>query len=265
MRLNDLEFNVEVDGSGPPLLLLHGFTGSVRSWDEVRPALAPFAQVIAIDLIGHGRSAAPDDPERYTFARAARDVLALLDTLDLPSVDLLGYSMGGRLALHLAVHAPERVSRLILESASPGIEDAQQRLQRVESDDALADRILRDGIEAFVDEWERIPLLQPAPHVSAETLARQRTQRLDNRTMGLANSLRGMGAGRQTALWSCLKDLDLPVTLIVGAYDARYSAMAQRMRAVLPTAEAAVVDAAGHTVHLDQPVKFTELVLDALQ
>jgi pimeloyl-ACP methyl ester carboxylesterase len=74
-----------------------------------------------------------------------------------------------------------------------------------------------------------------------------------------------MGAGRQTALWSCLKDLDLPVTLIVGAYDARYSAMAQRMRAVLPTAEAAVVDAAGHTVHLDQPAKFTELVLDALQ
>src|SRR5882762_7807810 len=146
MRLNDLDFHVEVDSDGPPLLLLHGFTGSVRAWDDIRPALATFAQLIAIDLIGHGRSAAPDDRRRYSFEWATRDLLAMLDSLRLPTINLLGYSMGGRLALHLAVAAPDRISRLILESASPGFEDDLQRRQRMESDAALADRILRDGI-----------------------------------------------------------------------------------------------------------------------
>jgi 2-succinyl-6-hydroxy-2,4-cyclohexadiene-1-carboxylate synthase len=260
MRLNDLEFNVEVDGSGPPLLLLHGFTGSVRTWDEIRPTLRNVAQVITIDLIGHGRSAAPDDPRRYSFEWATRDVLALLDSMRLPSVDLLGYSMGGRLALHLALEMPERIGALLVESASPGIEDPLARRQRIDSDAALAERILRNGIHAFVDEWERLPLLQLAPHVSAETVARQRTHRIENSPLGLANSLLGMGAGQQPPVWSQLKALTLPVSLLVGADDARYTELAQRMAQLLPAADIAVVAAAGHTVHLDQPERFVEHV-----
>jgi 2-succinyl-6-hydroxy-2,4-cyclohexadiene-1-carboxylate synthase len=265
MRLvNGLEFNVEVDGDGPPLVLLHGFTGSVRAWDEVRPGLASFAQVIAVDLIGHGRSTAPEDPGRYTFAWATRDLVALLDDLRLSSVNLLGYSMGGRLALHVAVHAPERISTLILESASPGIEDDVQRRQRIASDAALAERIVQGGVAAFVAEWERVPLLEPAPHVSAATRARQHAQRLDNCALGLANSLRGMGAGQQAPLWSQLRDLAVPVTLIAGNRDSRYAALARQMQAVLPAANAHIVDEAGHTVHLDQPAAFVDLVRGAL-
>jgi 2-succinyl-6-hydroxy-2,4-cyclohexadiene-1-carboxylate synthase len=260
MRLNDLEFNVEVDGNGPPLLLLHGFTGSVRTWDEIGPALKSFAQVIAIDLIGHGRSAAPDDASRYSFDWATQDLEALLDSLGLPMVNLLGYSMGGRLALHLALEIPERIGALLVESASPGIEDAEQRRQRIDSDAALAGRILRDGISAFVAEWEQQPLLLPAPHVSAEAHARQHAQRLQNSPTGLANSLRGMGAGQQSPLWLRLRDLAMPVTLIVGALDSRYTELSQRMAQLLLAPDLAVVADAGHTVHLDQPQRFVDCV-----
>src|SRR5258708_28800746 len=173
MQLNGLEFSVEIDAHGPLLLVLHGFTGSVSAWVEVRPALTAFAQTIFVDAIGHGGSAAPVDPERYTLDWSTRDLLALLDAVEIDAVDVLGYSMGGRAALHFAVHAPERVRTLILESASPGIEDMAERAKRAEADNALADRIMAVGIAAFVAEWESLPLLQPAAHAAAAARAEQ--------------------------------------------------------------------------------------------
>jgi 2-succinyl-6-hydroxy-2,4-cyclohexadiene-1-carboxylate synthase len=264
MRLNDLDFHVEIEGSGPAVLLLHGFTGSVRAWDEVRPALAHSATLIGVDLIGHGHSAAPADPARYTLDWSVRDLTALCDALGFEEVDVLGYSMGGRVALHFALHAPRRVRRLILESASPGIEDDAERSRRLASDDALAERILSDGIEAFVAEWEALSLLAPAAHVSAPKRAQQHAHRLRNNPLGLANSLRGMGTGRQTPLWSVLHTLRAPVQLVVGESDPRYRDIAERMRSRLSHAELAVVGGAGHTVHLDQPDEFVALVSDAL-
>jgi 2-succinyl-6-hydroxy-2,4-cyclohexadiene-1-carboxylate synthase len=263
-RLNDLDFHVEIEGGGPPLLLLHGFTGGVRSWDEVRPQLVRSARVIAMDLIGHGLSASPDDSRRYTLEWSARDLTSLLDALHLERVHVLGYSMGGRVALHFALRQPERVGGLILESASPGIEHHAARQRRIQSDEALAHRLLVRGIEAFVEEWERLPLLEPAPHVSAERRAAQRAQRLSNQPIGLANSLRGMGAGQQAPLWSKLRDLRIPVSLIVGERDVRYREIASRMRRELPAGTLSTVAEAGHTVHLDQPRRFVDLVTAAV-
>ncbi len=262
MRLNGLEFHVsDADGQGPPLLLLHGFTGSVRSWDEIRPALVPSCRVIAVDLIGHGQSACPPDPARYTLDRATRDLVALLDALSLATVTVLGYSMGGRVALHFAVNAPERVRGLVLESASPGIEDPVERQRRVEADNALADQIQRDGVESFVARWEAQPLLALAPHVPDAVRQRQHELRLRNSPLGLANSVRGMGAGQQAPLWSQLDALrDMPAQLIVGALDARYCAIGQRLHALLPRSNLEVVSHAGHTVHLDQPDTFVRQV-----
>lgn len=245
--------HVEVDGAGTPLLLLHGFTGSGRSWDRVRPALAERAQLVMVDLIGHGQSPAPDDVERYSFERCVADLLAVLDELEIERADVLGYSMGGRVALHLAVHAPERVRMLLLESASPGIEDVEARLQRVQSDEALAKRIEAFGVEAFVTEWEQQPLLAVVDQGSA---AEQHEQRLHNNPRGLANSLRGMGAGRQEPLWERLPTLQMPVRLLVGERDTRYQAIGERMQSLLPQTELTVCPAAGHTVHVDQPEAF---------
>ncbi len=251
---------MEIEGSGPSLLLLHGFTGSVRTWDDLRGDLSGAARVIAVDLIGHGRSEAPAEWSRYTLDHAAADLRALLDRLAVDSVDLLGYSMGGRLALQFAISFPERLRTLVLESASPGIEDAADRARRVQSDEALAERIERDGVAAFVEDWERQPLLALSPHVAEEVRARQHAQRLDNSPLGLANSLRGMGAGQQRPLWSRLAELTLSTSLIAGERDARYVDVAQRMQSRLPNATLDIVSDAGHTVHIDQPRRFGELV-----
>ena len=264
VELNGLEFHVEITGQGPPLLLLHGFTGSVRSWEDIRPRLSPTAQVIAIDLIGHGQSASPPSSSRYTLERCADDLLQLLDELRLPQVDLLGYSMGGRVALHFALAAPARIRNLILESASPGIEDPAERSRRAQSDAMLAERILTNGIDAFVAEWEQQPLLMLQPHVPQAVRERQHALRLLNSPIGLANSLLGMGAGQQVPLWSRLGQLELPVQLIVGQADARYVAIAERMRQSLPRAELAVLAEAGHTAHLDQPEAFLRILQQTL-
>jgi 2-succinyl-6-hydroxy-2,4-cyclohexadiene-1-carboxylate synthase len=264
MRVNGLDFHVEVDGSGPPLLLLHGVTGSVRSWDELRPALAEFATVVSIDLIGHGRSAAPQDPQRYSLEASTHDLWALIEDLKLDAVDVLGYSMGGRVALHFAVHRSERVRTLILESASPGIEDRPERHKRIASDASLAERILHHGIPEFVAEWERLPLLVPARHVPDVVRARQTALRLQNQPLGLANSLLGMGAGQQTPLWSRLQGLKKPVLIVVGEQDTRYRHIAERMAPLLPAGKVAVVPDAGHTVHVDQPPAFVRQIRSAL-
>src|SRR5215204_3615774 len=156
VRANGINFHVVEHGNGPPLVLLHGFTGSSASWSSVRHELARHHHVIAIDLIGHGASSAPHDPSLYGFERALDDLAEVMRQLDLARADWLGYSMGGRLALGLALCHANRVSSLILESATPGIQDEGERLQRSAADENLARRIEEVRVEAFVGEWERL-------------------------------------------------------------------------------------------------------------
>jgi 2-succinyl-6-hydroxy-2,4-cyclohexadiene-1-carboxylate synthase len=241
-----------------PLLLLHGFTGSASTWSELAGNLG--RRTLAIDLIGHGQSDAPLDADRYTMERCVADVVTVLDTLGLPRVDVLGYSMGGRLALHLALAAPQRVRALILESGSPGLSGAADRSARREADEALADSIERDGVAVFVDIWERLPLLALADHVTDHTRQRLRQTRLSHAPIGLANSLRGMGTGRQISLWDRLVEVTCPTLLVVGERDGRYREIAEHMRALVPAARTIVVREAGHTVHVDQPDAFANHV-----
>jgi len=252
--------HVERTGHGPPLLALHGFTGSAASWSELGERLADSFELIAPDLVGHGRSPAAVDVSRYSMESACADLLAILDELGIDRANVLGYSMGGRLALYFAVHHAERVDRLIVESASPGIDDPVQRAARAEADDALADRIERDGVGAFIAAWETQPLLAPAPHVPDGVIAAQRGIRRQHSVTGLANSLRGMGTGRQPSLWASLARLEASTLLITGERDERYREIATRMVALLPNAEHARVAEAGHTVHVDQPAAFASLV-----
>ena len=249
---------------GEGILLLHGFTGGVSVWREHAPVLARHATVVAVDLIGHGHSDAPGDPARYSMARCVADLLAVLDHLGLARVAVLGYSMGARVALHLAAAAPDRVSALILESGSPGLAAEEERRARRDSDEALAARIERDGVERFVDYWEALPLFATQRQAPPAVQIVQRQQRLSNSATGLANSLRGMGTGAQASLWNCLCELHMPTLLIVGALDDKFGAIGRAMAAALPRARLAIVLDAGHTVHLEQPEEFDRLVTDFL-
>jgi 2-succinyl-6-hydroxy-2,4-cyclohexadiene-1-carboxylate synthase len=265
VRLDDITLNVEQAGAGSPLLLLHGFTGSAATWQDHRARFAPRCRTIAPDLIGHGRSDSPPDPGRFAMERCIADLLALLDALKVEHTAVLGYSMGGRVALHLAAAAPNRVRALILESGSPGIADVTERQARVAADGALAEAIELGGLVAFVDRWERLPLFASQAALPEDVRERLRAQRLQNEPRGLANSLRGMGTGHQEPLWDRLVLLDMPTLLIAGALDTKYCAIARQMAVALPNAELAIVPNAGHAVHLEQPDVFTQHVLQFLQ
>jgi 2-succinyl-6-hydroxy-2,4-cyclohexadiene-1-carboxylate synthase len=177
---------------------------------------------------------------------------------------VLGYSMGGRAALALAIAAPERVGALILESTSPGLRDPEVRLARASQDALLAEAIERDGIQAFVDEWERLPLFESQAALPAPARAALRAQRLRNSPVGLANSLRGFGQGVMMPLHDFLPQIHVPTLIVTGALDARYCQLGREMAERIPGSLLEIVAGAGHTVHLEQPARFQRLVLDFL-
>jgi len=270
LEVNRVRINVELRAAPgkhrQTLVLLHGFTGSAAGWGSHLDTFAAAGlQVIALDMLGHGLSEAPVDPHRYSITNCRQDILAALKQLGVPKgrAILLGYSMGGRIAVYTALSGFFRA--LILESASPGLANTQERAQRHANDEALAERIQREGLGPFISYWENLPLFASQRALPLEKLAALHDQRLLNTPLGLASSLRGVGAGAQPALHQQLPALKLPVLLIAGALDSKYSAIAYDMSHYLPDAQVRIVDGTGHTVHFEQPELFDQLVLQFCQ
>ncbi len=245
--------NVERMGSGPPLVLLHGFTGSATSWGPLAEMLAARNTVIAVDIVGHGASGKPDDLAPYAIDRAARDAVAGMLAFGFRRSSWLGYSMGGRLALYVAATIPKAVDRLVLVGASPGLADPEEREARRAADEALADRIESEGVPAFVDYWESLPLFETQARLPAGMKLAIRRGRLANDAGGLANSLRGMGTGAQPSLHDRLGDIEAPSLLLAGVRDAKFAAIAREMAAAMPGARAHLVPDAGHAAHIEKP------------
>ncbi len=253
-------YHIEVAGEGEPLLLLHGFSGDSTTWNGIAKRLRDSFRLIMSDILGHGGSDKPLQAASYRVEPVAADLINLLDQLELAQAHLLGYSMGGRLALYLALQQPERFRSLVLESASPGLADAADRAQRRRRDDALAEKIESRGIEWFVDYWGMLPLWASQSQLPAAMLAAQRDQRLRNSPSGLANSLRGMGSGAQPNLWSELPDLRIPTLLLVGENDEKFQKVNSQMAKLIPLSRVALVPSAGHNTHLENPRAFSRAV-----
>lgn len=243
-----------------PLVLLHGFTGSADSWRILRPELEKHYPILTPEIVGHGQAPIPDAVSAYTMEAESARLLATLPE----QFYLLGYSMGGRLALYMALHSPQRIKALILESTTAGLQTEAERAARRQSDEALADRIEREGLEAFVNYWESLPLWASQTQLSPATRQNLREQRLRNQVKGLAHSLRGMGTGAMPNLWNNLPNLVIPVKLLVGAFDTKFVSLNQAMQTQLPQADLTILDGAGHSVHLEQPAKYKKLVLEFL-
>ncbi|AKT36963.1 alpha/beta fold hydrolase [Chondromyces crocatus] len=249
----------QTHGSGPRLVLVHGFTQNGHGWADLPGALQHDHEVVRVDLPGHGRS-----------SPAVGDLWDAADRLGDAGgrAAYLGYSLGGRVCLHLALARPDLVRALVLVGATPGIEDSDARAEREASDRRLADRLERIGVSAFLDEWLAQPLFSGLPHDT-----RSRAAREENTPTGLASALRHLGTGTQTPLWSRLHQLTMPILLITGARDEKFTSIARRMLPLLnthaqptpssqraPTARLDVIPDAGHAAHLERPDAFLPLL-----
>ena len=264
--IDGLNLHVEVAGSGPPVVLVHGFTGTGNSWRSLVEVLGPDFTTIAVDLVGHGRSASPEALDRYQMARAVDDLAALLRALGHARAAWLGYSLGGRTALQVAVHRPDVVSALILEGATPGLDAAEERAARVAADEVLAQRLERGGLEAFVDFWQSISLWDSQQRTLTDAQrAALRAGRLAQDPVGLAGSLRGMGTGSQAWVGDRLAEVRVPVLLTAGTLDTKFSAIAGQMAEAIPDATMRLIDDAGHAAHLERPEAFNALVREFLR
>jgi 2-succinyl-6-hydroxy-2,4-cyclohexadiene-1-carboxylate synthase len=233
------------------LVLLHGFAGTRHTWDGVVQRLAPERYTpLALDLPGHGEAA--DLPMPITFAACVEHVLANSPTRFV----LCGYSMGGRVGLHIALAAPARVSRLVLVSSTAGLVEEGDRVARVAAENALARDLEERSFTEFMDRWQAQPLFAEDP---PEVHAVMRAEQQRNNPHALAAVLRGIGTGAMTPLWDRLSKLQIPVTVLVGARDLKFHAPARRMVERLLDGELRMAPG-GHRLPLENP----QCVADAL-
>jgi 2-succinyl-6-hydroxy-2,4-cyclohexadiene-1-carboxylate synthase len=241
---------VMMRGMSPAIVLLHGFTHTGASWGAVTAALPERYLALAPDIRGHGSAS----QARPVSLAAVLDDLAELAP---GPFTLVGYSMGGRIALHAALELASRVKELVLIGASPGIADPAERLERRRADESLAAHIEGASIEEFAARWARIPTLRDQPRRVAAAV---HADRLRNTPAGLASALRGLGTGSLPSLWSSLDALAMPVTLVVGGRDRKFRQIAQEMAAGIAHSDIVVIPGSGHAAHLEAPSLVAALI-----
>jgi 2-succinyl-6-hydroxy-2,4-cyclohexadiene-1-carboxylate synthase len=263
--MSGTRIHVASRGTGTPLVLLHGFTGSGRSMASLAEAFEGEYETVMPDLPGHGLSVGSARTTGYDFDRSVDALVAAVESAGVLRGHWLGYSMGARLALACAVRHPGHVASLVLIAGRAGIADPAERASRRAADERLAARIEAIGIEAFVDEWLAQPLFATLHKLGPGFLAAQRAARLANDPFELAASLRGLGPAAQPPLFDQLPRVTVPVLLVVGALDTRFVAVAHDLARRLPHAEVCEIADAGHAVHVEQPAALVGAVHDFLR
>ena len=260
IHIRGIEYHVETTGGGFPVVLLHGFTGDTSTWSTCEAFLMKSSKVIKIDLIGHGKSTSPESIRRYEMESVVEDLCHIFQYLNIKQVDMVGYSMGGRLALAFAILKPTLVRNLVLESASPGFLTEEERKSRRQQDQQLANRIRENGIDWFIEYWENIPLFESQKKLPAPIRKRIKEQRKQNSIKGLANSLIGMGTGSQPSFWENLTNYPGEVLLLTGSMDRKFVSIAEKMSMRLKNSKWINIDGCGHAIHVEQPEKFGTIV-----
>lgn len=254
----DVRLSYFVEGDGPPVTLLHGFTQSGRSWRELISHMPSGWMWIVPDLRGHGETTMRAGAS-CSMDACTEDLERLWSHLHIDRTHLVGYSMGGRLALHVAAHHPERLMSLLTIGAHAGLEEDARQGRRL-GDETLAARIEHDGLEPFVDYWSALPLFAGLQRRGDPYLAHLRAERMRNHVAGLACSLRGMGAGVMEPVWDGLSRVSCPCTFVAGQLDHGYVASARRLAAAVPNGRAEIVPRAGHSVHQERPDAFARVL-----
>lgn len=261
---HNISLNVELFSEFNPaketLIFLHGFTGSANDWKKTAELIDDQFNKIAVDLIGHRKSDTPLEVEKYSASSINSQLLDVINHFTKGKVILLGYSMGGRAALSFAINYTDKIKGMILESTSTGIEDSEEREERVKSDEELAKFIETNNIEKFIDHWMNLKIFGTQKRFSNDLLKKLRMEKLQNSSIGLAQSLRGFGTGSMPYLGLKLSLLDFPVLLTTGELDTKFTQINKELLWKFPSAKHQIIENAGHNAHLEETSKFTETV-----
>lgn len=254
-----------MSGGAPlaPLVLLHGFTGSPASWDDVRAHIPPEVQVLAPALPGHDGT--PGSPGARSFDDEVDRLAARVEAAGAAVGRVAGYSLGGRVALGLLVRRPGLFGSAVLIGASPGLGDPTARESRREEDERRARLLETEGLSTFVAAWEAMPLFGTQTELPAPTQAHQRQIRLSHDPLGLARSLRTLGLAAMPDLRPALARIDVPVRLVAGGLDVKFRELARSMADRIPRAEVRVVEGAGHNVVLERPEEVARLIQEPFE
>ncbi|MCH8494268.1 MAG: alpha/beta fold hydrolase [Balneolales bacterium] len=255
-----IRFNQGLKSENVPIVYLHGFAGGADGFAHIAPHLS--REVFAIDLLGHSGTDSPENPNRYALDEQLEDLRLIFENLGLNQFVLLGYSMGGRLAMRYPIQNRNQISALILESSSTGIVNPAERKDRIKRDHLLASRILNDKNEFFV-AWNRLPLFSSPDDAPEEPKNRLNELQLEQNPAGLANNLIGFGAG--TLIPVSAKELDLPIMVVTGGLDHKYTEMWKTECLSIKTAKHIVIEGAGHRVHLDRPDAYIQQINNFLE
>lgn len=262
-----LNYTFQGDANKPTILFLHGFMGNCEEFEDVMSILSDtnHFSFLTVDLPGHGKTQALEH-NYYTMEFTAQSIVNLLDELKISKCFLVGYSMGGRLALYLTLNFPERFLKVILESASPGLSTETQRLERVKSDNQIARKLNRintsEDFTAFLSAWYTQSIFGNIKnHTNYEKLI---ATRLKNNNLELAKSLCWMGTGSQSSLWEKIKTNTKPVLLLVGEYDKKFIDINTKIAYACKYCDLNIISGAGHNIHFEQPQIFAEKVLSFL-
>jgi 2-succinyl-6-hydroxy-2,4-cyclohexadiene-1-carboxylate synthase len=243
------------DPTRPGLVFLHGFLGRGADWHEIARRFSASHFCILPDLPGHGANTLLPEGFRFDYPTLHAGLESLLERLGLEQPALVGYSLGGRVALGYCLRGPQRIRALALESASPGLDSSSERRKRAALDSERAERIAADGLESFLASWYRAPLfasLAARPALLKKHIARNSQNSAD----WMAQVIRELSPGRVPSYWDRLPELSLPMLLLAGELDCAYRETLSRAAARLPRAQLKVIPRAGHNIHLEQPEAF---------
>lgn len=241
------------------VLLIHGFTGSSEDWEDIRESIAG-VRFISVDLPGHGRSDSPTDLRYYSQENLVKLIEDIRNRSGLEKIIIIGYSMGGRVALSYAVKYPDYLQKLIIESGHPGLMTEEERLERIKQDEKLAEFIEQNEIDDFVDFWMSKDIFESQSNLPESVRIEIRKRKLQNNTTGLSNMLKGFSTGKMKPVWEDLKKIKCETLLITGELDVKYCEVSKKIRTEIPNSRLEIVKGAGHNVHLEKRDEFIKLI-----
>ncbi|HEY9808165.1 MAG TPA: 2-succinyl-6-hydroxy-2,4-cyclohexadiene-1-carboxylate synthase [Halomicronema sp.] len=255
-----INFHYSITGNftQPVILFLHGFMGNSDDFLPIISVLSKNFCCLAVDLPGHGKTQVLGDNDCYTMPKTATALINLLKHLNISKCSLCGYSMGGRLGLYLMLTFPQIFHKVILESTSPGLENKTERLQRIQNDEKLAEILIEADFKNFLKNWYNQPLFKSLQnHPNFRQLIENRLQ---NRPVELAKSLRYMGTGQQPPLWKKLCQNQIPLLLLVGELDKKFTEINQKMANLCAFSRLEIVPNTGHNIHIEKPHIYSEKI-----